>query len=134
MLSMFEFVTNYDSPSKLVGTSEGEVRLVFAPVDVSDEAKFLDELKFILNLPDYYGSNWNALDECLRDPDWMDNRTILICHSHLPHLSRQGCKIYLDVLSDAISYWRAERQGELRGVFLVEDIPYIKGLENETGD
>jgi RNAse (barnase) inhibitor barstar len=41
-------------------------------VQMSNQAELFQEFKVKLQFPDYFGSNWNALDECLADLDWLD--------------------------------------------------------------
>lgn len=41
-------------------------------VRMSNQAELFQEFKVKLQFPDYFGSNWNALDECLADLDWLD--------------------------------------------------------------
>ena len=36
-------------------------------VDVKSESQLLDALSRLLNFPDYFGHNWDALNDCLRD-------------------------------------------------------------------
>jgi RNAse (barnase) inhibitor barstar len=36
------------------------------------------EFKEVLRFPDYFGENWNALDECLADLEWLDLRGYLL--------------------------------------------------------
>lgn len=39
---------------------------------LGDKATLLAELGRVLDFPDYYGGNWDALDECLADLSWHD--------------------------------------------------------------
>ena len=39
-----------------------------------DEAGLLAELARIFRFPDYFGGNWDAADECLRDLSWLPAR------------------------------------------------------------
>ncbi|WP_405878406.1 barstar family protein [Streptomyces sp. NBC_01136] len=37
---------------------------------VSDKAGFMDRCVRALDLPEWFGRNWDALADCLGDPDW----------------------------------------------------------------
>lgn len=37
-----------------------------------------DELEILLQLPNYFGRNWNALDECLTDFSWLPQGRIIV--------------------------------------------------------
>jgi len=64
------------------------------------------------NFP-YFGFNWDALDECLRDLQWISQPQIVITHYTLPELSTTDFRIYLEVLSSAIESWRNFKEVEL---------------------
>ncbi len=57
-------------------------------------------------LPDYFGFNWDALDECLRDLQWIEQREIVLVHDDMPKLSEKELKTYLDILVYAIEDWQ----------------------------
>lgn len=44
---------------------------------------FSDALRF----PDYFGFNWDALDECLADLSWLEPGDVLIWHTDVPLVS-----------------------------------------------
>jgi Barstar (barnase inhibitor) len=58
-------------------------------------------------LPNYFGSNWDALSECLCDFSWISQEVIVISHRDLP-LSQypSEARIYLAILCETIGYWR----------------------------
>ena len=87
------------------------------PPGLSDARSLLVALKEVLRLPDYFGFNWNALDEVLGDFHWMSERTIVIRHSDLPRLPDSELRIYLDSLADAVRGWREGGEHSLRVVF-----------------
>jgi RNAse (barnase) inhibitor barstar len=45
---------------------------------VKDESGLLSKLASDLNFPDYFGMNWNALIDCLRDLSWLNPRGVLV--------------------------------------------------------
>ena len=56
-------VANLQS-SEFAAVAIGETQL-------ETEPQFLSAVAEALAFPDYFGMNWNALDECLRDMEWM---------------------------------------------------------------
>jgi len=65
---------------------------------IQSKEELFDELASKLNLPAYFGRNWEALDECLSELDWLPGKRIAILHDGAPHLSRRELVIYLSIL------------------------------------
>ena len=82
-------------------------------------AWFASHLKF----PDYFGSNWDAFDECLRDLSGVTQRKIVLFHRELP-LSGQDKEqaIYVEILAGAVEDWRRDTSRE----FVVAMDPMIE--------
>lgn len=59
-----------------------------------------------LQLPTYFGFNWDALSECLGDFDWIKKKDIVLIHDELPELDDETLKLYLQVLNETIKEWR----------------------------
>ena len=59
-----------------------------------------------LSLPPYFGFNWNALADCLRDLGWIKESRVALVHSDLPRIPEDDCRQYVDVLSEAIGSWK----------------------------
>jgi len=91
------------------------------------EALLLEHYKK-LNLPDYFGGNWDALDECLKDFHWIEEQEIMIVHDDLPSLTDSDLKIYLEILNDAIKDWEQNKTHNLRVIFPTADAPHINIL------
>lgn len=62
----------WPSPAKLA--EKGIERLDLDTSRVADEAGLLAELARVFHFPDYFGGNWDAADDCLRDLSWLPAR------------------------------------------------------------
>jgi len=87
------------------------------PADLRSKQELLRALSRELEFPDYFGHNWDALDECLRDFWWIKQRRVVIVHRDVPQLSPDELAIYLDVLRSAIEDWKPGDDHELVVVF-----------------
>lgn len=85
--------------------------------DLRDSMSLLDAAARALAFPDYFGRNANALRDCLTDFDWIGERRIVLLHEALPDMPRYELWTYLDLLQDAVAYWRADGRHELSVVF-----------------
>lgn len=70
---------------------------------VDGEQRLFAELKEKLSFPEYFGGNWNALRDMMRDFEWLPNKRIVLIHDNIPSLSMEDLKIYLDILKEAIA-------------------------------
>jgi RNAse (barnase) inhibitor barstar len=90
----------YESADELGDGMIANVRAGIASVD-----ELYDVLTEALHLPNYFGRNWNALDEVLGDLSWLAPRRIVIVHEDLPELQAEQLRVYLDVLRYAVAEW-----------------------------
>lgn len=59
------------------------------------------------HFPGYFGYNWDALSDCLRDFHWAPDCTASVIHDVFPFGLDDGeCMIYLSILHDAVLDWR----------------------------
>lgn len=81
-----------------------------------------------LHLLGYFGCNWNALFDCLRDLHWVEQRRIVIVHEDLPLLPALEMKVYLEVLRDAALDWKSGDPHHLEVIFTESDRETVKRL------
>jgi len=106
----FSFRTNgYD----LQGT--GFVAHISASLETRDS--LLKALACELNFPEYFGNNWDALEECLRDLSWIQAKRVVILHADLPRLEKCDVITYLDILYKCVNDWKPGEDHELVVVF-----------------
>jgi len=92
--------------------------VVKIPAEILSKSMLLTALGSGLRFPDYYGTNWDALEECIRDLSWLPDHEIILYHVDLPLIDDPAAvKIYLSVLMDAIHKWSSESTHRLKVYF-----------------
>ena len=87
------------------------------PPGISSESELFNVLAASLRWPAYVGSNWNALYDCLGTLWWLTERTIVIAHTDIPQIGREGARLYLQVLRDSVADWNPGDPHELIVLF-----------------
>ena len=84
---------------------------------LTSKEAMLREVGMALSFPDYYGQNWDALEECLHDLAGEGGLVLVIDHAAIPETADpEAWGILLDVLSVAAEDWQAA--GRAFSVFL----------------
>jgi RNAse (barnase) inhibitor barstar len=71
----------------------------------------LDAFAATLKFPAYFGANWDALDECLSDLEWLDAPgwfLIIAGAGAFAAKNRQTLGTAIEMLQSAVEYWREE--------------------------
>ena len=92
----------------------GEVDLVKV-VLVAGKEKMLAALAKSLGFPEWFGGNWDALEDCLTDLSWREDRPRVLLFSGAKAGDELG--ILLDILASSAEYWR-ERERAFFAVFV----------------
>jgi hypothetical protein len=82
--------------------------VVRIPAKARGKEKLLSVLAAKLRFPSYFGHNWDALEECLRDLSWLaDQPRVVIVHEAFPFSSAgEALAIYQGILADAVAVHR----------------------------
>ena len=72
---------------------------------VSEKHSLLAALAWIFEFPDYYGANWDALEECLTDMSWWQGG-IALQVQHADRLSPAVRENLLRIFAQAAADWR----------------------------
>jgi RNAse (barnase) inhibitor barstar len=85
---------------------------------LTDKTAMLKAVADVLAFPDYYGANWDALEECLTDLSWWEGAVaLLIDEATTPEdKAPETWGMLLDILAEAARFWAA--QGRPFAVFL----------------
>ena len=96
-------------------SQEPAALVVRIPRGIRSKEKLLAILADKLRFPRYFGYNWDALEECLRDLSWLPpHQAVTIVHEDLPFgEGGENRATYLDILTKA-----AAAQGERWRVIL----------------
>ncbi len=83
----------------------------------ADKAALMERVASALEFPQWFGRNWDALEDCLGDLSWFEaeGHVLLIEGAH--GLPRDEHGVFADVLAAAAAYW-AERRRPFFAVFV----------------
>jgi RNAse (barnase) inhibitor barstar len=76
---------------------------------ITNKTEFLAQIAEVMAFPDYFGHNWDALDECLTDLSWLSAEGYIIVY-YQPHFFAQSepqqWEIAHSILNSATKYWQ----------------------------
>jgi RNAse (barnase) inhibitor barstar len=100
------------------------------PLGIRTKGALFDELAQRLRFPDYFGANWDALWECIRDLSWLPAGPVVLKHSDLPLANDvPNLKTYLSILRDTVEKkWSGSRGRDLVVVFPPETREQVEWL------
>ena len=88
------------------------------PQGIQDKVGLLSHYAKAGQFPTYFGNNWDALNDCLRDFSWINKKNIIITHDDLPLLNdEKNLLVYLDILKDTLKHWKSSEQHTLLVMF-----------------
>jgi hypothetical protein len=87
------------------------------PAGLTSTQSLLQVLYNALELPGYFGFNWNALSDCLRDFHWLKQHRVVLRHADLPAIPVTDLRTYVEVLTEAEGSWCPGEEHSLRVVF-----------------
>lgn len=96
--------------------SDATELIVYLP-KVQGKEELLKVLGAIFSFPDYFGFNWDALSDCLRDFNWIEKKGIVLVHNEIPELDDQSLRIYLEILIDTVQDWKEGEEHYFKVLF-----------------
>lgn len=78
--------------------------------NMNSEKELFEGLAKAFDFPNYFGKNWNALNDCLNDFSWIVERNIALVHTSITDLSDEILEIYVDILISAIESWNEDKE------------------------
>jgi RNAse (barnase) inhibitor barstar len=118
-------------PSGLVTADDAALRV---GSDISSRHQLFERYAAGLSFPDYFGDNWDALDECLRDLHWVRQKRVVILHEDLPRLPENEMGVYIAILARAVEDWFGDEAHELQVVFPESAEHHVRDLMGRRGE
>ncbi|MGD9955756.1 MAG: barstar family protein [Candidatus Nanopelagicales bacterium] len=100
--------------------------VVLDGAEVEDRESFLQMCDEAFGLPDWFGMNWDALEECLIDLDLGEDEGVLVVWSSwglLAEAEPPAFAIAVDILGSAVRSWASD--GVAGGVMLLGEGPDV---------
>lgn len=89
-------------------SKDSVVKIIKGSQCKTKEALF-KEFATVLEFPDYFGHNWDALDECIQDLAWLPAKKYVIFITDLDQIVIESVRdmhnLFLDILKDAVREW-----------------------------
>lgn len=107
------FVLDATEQNSLVRTA-GDSGFHIFTIDVEDiktKQELLRAFAVTLSFPDYFGHNWDALEECVRDLAWLPPGNLLLIFQNGDSLLSLGAKefsVLISILGEATFSWKAQ--------------------------
>lgn len=89
-------------------------RVIEVAANLSDKNTLLSWYAGALEMPEYFGANWDAFEECLCDLAWIKERRVVLYHQLVPlEANPKDQKTYVEVLANAVRDWKPGEAHEL---------------------
>lgn len=109
------FIFGYES------ASDHLIIRVEIPAGIASKAGLLASIAAKLKFPNYFGDNWDALEECLGDLSWLPSGQVILEHADLPLADdAANAKIYVAILADAAKKMSSSEEHPLSVVFPIK--------------
>ncbi|MBD2481462.1 barstar family protein [Planktothrix sp. FACHB-1365] len=76
---------------------------------INNKSDFLKTASTVMNLPEYFGYNWDVWEDCLTDLSWFEASSYLIVYDQWQNFAENypdDWQILTDIFSEAIAYWQ----------------------------
>jgi|SRR6266850_1056473 len=118
-------------------SSDAKEFVLNLPSGIRDKAGLLSQYERAGKFPSYFGRNWDALSDLLRDLSWIAEERVVIVHKDVPLMDNEGDLLkYLCLLQDAVNSWKSSDGHQLVVIFPHESKEMITRLLQhcESGD
>ncbi len=100
--------------TSLIHSPDGFACKVLQGKKCGTPAGLFDEFARVLSFPDYFGHNWDALEECLMDLEWLPAKGYVLVLTDAEHVlpsDEEEYETLLEILSDTGEHWADPTDG-----------------------
>ncbi len=79
--------------------------------NIGRKDQLLSHFANALHFPNHFGDNWDALEECLTDLEWIDGEGYVIHYDHIDGLLSahpDQFETLVEILNDAVASWKED--------------------------
>ncbi len=79
--------------------------------NIARKEQLLNHFATTLRFPGYFGGNWDALEECLTDMEWVDAPGYVIYYDHIDALlgaQPEQFATFVEICRDAVGSWKED--------------------------
>jgi RNAse (barnase) inhibitor barstar len=79
--------------------------------NIGRKEQLLNHAATALRFPEHFGNNWDALEECLTDLEWVDADGYVIYYDHIDGLLNahpDQFETLVEILRDAVASWKED--------------------------
>lgn len=90
----------------------GNIVIAGSVANVKSDKDLFAVVASAMQFPDYFGNNWDALDECLNDMEWLPaDGYCLVLHDAVKGWSQAPCALgcFVTAWLEAAGYWAKKR-------------------------
>jgi RNAse (barnase) inhibitor barstar len=101
-----------DSRALARAAASAGLMVVYADIGhAHDKEEFLVQLSKAMRFPEWFGGNWDALADCLKDLSWLQAKGWVVIFERSKHFCGghgHEFKEAMQVMAEAAEYWRGE--------------------------
>ena len=85
-----------------------DCKIVHIRKNTTNKLDIFNQFECGLNIPTYYGKNWDAFDDNLMNLHFVKEKNVIIIHEDIPFKNYDHEKrTYIEILGDIVSHWQA---------------------------
>jgi RNAse (barnase) inhibitor barstar len=100
--------------------------------NIARKEQLLNHVATALRFPEHFGGNWDALEECLTDLEWVDAEGYVLYYDHIDALLAahpDQFETLVEILRDAVQSWKDDGSAMiviLSGTHAPKGVPRLK--------